>query len=159
MPHFSQKIYRQGLVRCIWRATPGNIVLIGAVIHQQQNTHKLPKSILRAVLGRMQFTLHETRGTPHGTSRLVQAMPAGLVKTRRAPSRHSRHARVYCHTTTAMHKLSTPLPPLRRTCCVTPGLSYDYERREKKRAKLIDGNDSMNIKIMSVDRTTKNECK
>ena len=27
----------------------------------------------RAVLGRMQLTLHATRGTPHGASRLVQA--------------------------------------------------------------------------------------
>ena len=64
-----------------------------------------------AVLGRMQFTLHETRRTPHGDSRLVQAMPAWLVKTRRAPSRDSRDARVYGHTTTAMHKLITTLPP------------------------------------------------
>ena len=46
--------------------------------------------------------------TPHGASRLVQAMPAWLVKTRRAPSRHSRDARVHGLTTRAMHKLSTP---------------------------------------------------
>ena len=59
----------------------------------------------------MQFTLHATRRTPHGASCLVLAIPAWLVKTRRAPSRHSRNARVYAHTTTAMHKLSTP-PPL-----------------------------------------------
>ena len=59
----------------------------------------------------MQFTLHATRQqTPHGASRLVQAMSAWLVKTRRAPSQHSRDARVYGHTTTAMHKLSTPRP-------------------------------------------------
>ena len=56
----------------------------------------------------MQFTLHATRRTPHGASRLVQAMSAWLVKTRRAPSRHSRDPRVYGHTTTAMNKLSTP---------------------------------------------------
>ena len=60
----------------------------------------------------MQFTLHATRRTPHGASCLVQAMSTWLVKTRRAPSRHSRDARVYGHTTTAMHKLSTPPPPL-----------------------------------------------
>ena len=71
----------------------------------------MPKSVLRAVLGRMQFTLHATRRTPHGASRFVQAVSAWLVKTRRAPSRHSRDARVYDHTTTAMHKLSTPPPP------------------------------------------------
>ena len=59
----------------------------------------------------MQFTLHATRRTPHGVSRLVQAMSAWLVKTWRNPSRHSMNARVYGHTTTAMHKLSTPRPP------------------------------------------------
>ena len=67
-------------------------------------------SLPGAVLGRMQFTLHATHRTPHGASRLVQAMSAWLVKTRSAPSRHSRDARVYGHTTTAMHKLSPPPP-------------------------------------------------
>ena len=38
-------------------------------------------------------------------------MPAWSVKARRAPSRHSRNARAYGHTTTAMHKLSTPPTP------------------------------------------------
>ena len=69
----------------------------------------MPKSVLRAVLGRIQFTLHAIRRTPHGASRLVQAMSAWSVNTRRAPSRD---ARVYGHTTTAMHKLSTPPPTL-----------------------------------------------
>ena len=87
-------------------------LLIGAVIHGQENRHKVPKSVLRVVLGRMRFTLRATRRTPHGAMRLVHAMSAWLVKTRRAPSRHSRDARVYGHTTTAMHILSTPpLPP------------------------------------------------
>ena len=53
---------------------------------------------------------HATRRTPHGASRLVQAMFAWLVKTRRALSRHSRDAWVYGHTTTVMHKLGTPPP-------------------------------------------------
>ena len=71
----------------------------------------MPKSVLRAVLGRMQFTLHATCGTPHEASRLVQATSAWLVKTRRAPSRHCRGAKVNGHATTVMHKLSTrPLP-------------------------------------------------
>ena len=70
----------------------------------------MPNSVLRAVLGRMQFALHATRRTPYGASRLVQALSAWLMKTRRAPSRHSRDARVYGHKTTAMHKLSTPPP-------------------------------------------------
>ena len=47
--------------------------------------------------------LHATRRTPHGASRLVQAMSAWLAKTKRAPSLHSRDARVYGHTTTAMY--------------------------------------------------------
>ena len=85
--------------------------LANAVVYKQESRHKVTKSVLRAVLGRMQFTLQATRPTPHGASRLVQPMSAWLVKTRRAPSRHRRDARVYGHTTTAMHKLSTPPPP------------------------------------------------
>ena len=38
-------------------------------------------------------------------------MCAWLVKTRRAPSRHSRDERVYGQTTMAVHKLRTPPPP------------------------------------------------
>ena len=72
----------------------------------------MPKSVLRAVLGRMQVTLHATRRTPHSASRLVETISALLVKTRRAPSQDSKDARVYGHTTTVMHKLSTPPPPL-----------------------------------------------
>ena len=53
----------------------------------------------------MHLTLHATPQTPHGASRLVQAMSAWLVKTRHAPSRHCRDARVYGHTTTAMHEI------------------------------------------------------
>ena len=41
----------------------------------------------------------------------IKTMSTWLVKTRRAPSRHSRDARVNGHTTTVMHKLSTPSPP------------------------------------------------
>ena len=42
----------------------------------------------------------------------MQAMLAWLVKIRRAPSRHRRDARVYGHSTMAMHKLNTPPPSL-----------------------------------------------
>ena len=55
------------------------------------------KSGSQAVLSRMRLTLHATRQTPDGASRLVQAMPAWLVKTRRAPSRHCRDATVHVH--------------------------------------------------------------
>ena len=89
---------------------PALLAVPGVAIHRQ-HSHKVPKAVSRAVLGRMQFTLNATRRTPHGASRLVQERSAWLVKTRRAPSRHSRDARVYGHTTTAMHQLSTP-PPL-----------------------------------------------
>ena len=64
----------------------------------------------KAVLSRMQLTLHATRPIPHGASRLVQAMSAWSVKTR--PSQHCWDARVYGHTTrTAMHNsVYNPLP-------------------------------------------------
>ena len=70
------------------------------------------KSASQAGLGRMQPTLHATRRTPHGASRLVLAMYAWSVKTRHAPSRHCRDARVYGHMTTAMHEYRVhPAPP------------------------------------------------
>ena len=91
----------------------------------------MPKSVLRAVFERMQFTLHTTCRAPHGASRLVQAMPTWLVKTRRAPSRHSRDARIYGHRTMAMHKLSTPpspSPPLTNSKpCVPPFRPFQWE--------------------------------
>ena len=62
-------------------ATPENkVYLIGAAIHKQESRRKVPKSVLRAVLGRTQLALHATRRTPHGASRLVQALFAWLVK-------------------------------------------------------------------------------
>ena len=56
--------------------------------------------------------IHATRRTPHGASRLVQAMSAWLVwKPDVLRPGINRDARVYGHTTTAMHKLSTPRIP------------------------------------------------
>ena len=96
------------------------------------------KSVLRAVLGRMQFTLHATRRPPLGASRLVQAMSAWFVKTRRAPSRHSRDARVYSHTTTAMHKLSTLPPPSTFFLPTSPlHRKYPPRRRYTSRQKVL----------------------
>ena len=60
----------------------------------------------------MQLTLHATRRTPNGASRLMLAMSAWSVKTRRAPSRHCEYAKVYGHATTAMHD-NEYLPPPR----------------------------------------------
>ena len=47
-----------------------NVQLIGAVIHKQESRRKVPKSVLRADLGRMQCTHHATRRTTHGASQL-----------------------------------------------------------------------------------------
>ena len=66
----------------------------------------------KAVLSRMQLTLHATHRTPHGASRLVLAMSAWSVKTQRAQSLHCRDARVYRHTTTAMHENEYPPSPI-----------------------------------------------
>ena len=68
----------------------------------------------------MQLTLHATRRTPHGASRLVLAMFAWSVRARHAPSRHCRDARVYDDTTTAMHDNEYPPPPLPARA-TTPG--------------------------------------
>ena len=62
----------------------------------------------QAVRSRMQLALHATHRTSHGASRLVQAMSTWSARTRRAPSRQCRGARVYGHTTTAMHDMKWP---------------------------------------------------
>ena len=60
----------------------------------------------------MQLTLHATRRTPPGASRLVQAMSARSVKTRRSPSQHCMDIKAYGHTPMAMHDNEyTPPPP------------------------------------------------
>ena len=59
------------------------------VIHERESTHKVPAYASQAVLCRMLLTLHTTRRTPQGASRLVPAKSAAWsVKTGRAPSRH-----------------------------------------------------------------------
>ena len=81
------------------------------------------ESASEEVLSMMQLTPHATRPTPHCASRLVQAMSAWLVKTRRAPSRYYRNAKsVYGHTTTAMHDNEYTAPPPR-------GHTLDYIKR------------------------------
>ena len=106
-PRLAYKCTHESAQEALWLSLPPSHLI---VIHKQESRHNVPKSVFRAVLGKMPFTLRATRQTPHGASRLMQAMSAWLVKTRRAPSRHSRDARVHGHTTTAMHKLSTPPP-------------------------------------------------
>ena len=70
----------------------------------------------------MQLTLHATRRTPHGDSRLVPAMSAWSVKTPHAPSRHCRDPRVYGHTTAALHEYRVH-PSLRAGTSWTPKFS------------------------------------
>ena len=86
--------------------------------HQQTNQfirrchppiHVARKPASQTVPSRMQLTLHATRRTSHGASRLLQAMSAWSVKTRGAPSRHLYTGRVHGHTTTAMHGMGTAL--------------------------------------------------
>ena len=69
----------------------------------QECTHRVPKSASQAVLRKVLLTLHATRRTPHGASRLVDAMIAWSVKTRPAPSLIRTDAGVYGHMTTGMH--------------------------------------------------------
>ena len=60
------------------------------------------KSVSQAVLSSTQLTLHATRRAPHGALRLVLATSAWSVKTRRAPPRQCRDARLYGHTSTTL---------------------------------------------------------
>ena len=136
--------------------TPENEVTLCAVVHKQESRHKVPKSVLRAVLGRIQLTLHATRRTSHGASRLVQAMSAWLVKTRRAPSRQSRDARVYGQTTTAMHKLSTPPPPpapppLLCTCPALLGVPCARVAWRKDGKRLASASDDRTVRVWNVE--------
>ena len=78
----------------------------------------------------MQLTLHTARPTSQGDSRLGQAMSAWSVKTRHATSRPCTDARVYGHTTTAMHNMSTPPPALTSPLVRGGGAS----RRHKSKA-------------------------
>ena len=82
-------------------------------------------SASQAVLSGMQLTLHATRRTPHGASRLAQATFAWSAKPRHAPSRQCRDAGVCVHATTAMHEIEYisfndyPPPPFhRRAPCI-----------------------------------------
>ena len=73
-------------------------------------TRTLPFSVVRC----LQRTACN-RFNNYRASLLMHAMSAWSVKTRHAPSRHCREARVYGHTTMAMHAMSTPPPPLPRS--------------------------------------------
>ena len=86
-------------------ATPGNDSINSTMTSMCK---KCPPQ--KRFFSRMQLDHHATRPRPQGASCLVQAMSVWSVKTRHAPSPHCRNARVYGHTTTAMHDMSTPPP-------------------------------------------------
>ena len=92
---------------CLWKwSQPGN-----KLIHSKLSyICKKARTASQVVLSRLQLKFHSTHQTLHGASRLLQAMSAWSVKTRRAPPRHCTDARVYIKTT-FMHEMSTP-PPL-----------------------------------------------
>ena len=68
------------------------------------------KPASKRILVIVQLTLHATRRTPQGASRLVLAMLAWSVKSRPAPSRHYTDAGVYDHSTTTMRN-NEYIPP------------------------------------------------
>ena len=83
--------------------------------------------VSKAVFMRTQLILTcDWRNTSRFASRLMQASSAWSVKTRRAPSRHCRDARVYRHTTTAMHD-NEYTPPLRNHFLLTAGFLHKGE--------------------------------
>ena len=76
------------------------------VLHPRKKTHSI----------QIETQLRDTKNHPRegnaiekiGTPPPIQGMS---MKTLHAPSRHCRYARVYRHTTTAMHGMSTPPIP------------------------------------------------
>ena len=82
------------------------------VVHVQERTHDVHESPPHKwFLVGCSSPLMRLADTPHDASSFVHARSAWSVKTKRAPSQHGRHARVYGHSTTAMHEMSTPFPP------------------------------------------------
>ena len=128
-------------VVCIWQGIHEAVTMytrccLWKLPHQETNQfirrcHPCArKSASKVVLRSMQPTLSATRPTPHGASRLVRAMTAWLVKTRRAPSQCCRGARVHGQTTittTAIHDMSTP-PPRPQTRYI---LMLRFKRRRR----------------------------
>ena len=83
--------------------------LVGAMVGTYKCNHMQESPRHKRPSRRVQLTLHATRPSPHGASRLVQqAMSVWSVKTRRTPSRRCRDARIYGHATTAMHDMRAP---------------------------------------------------
>ena len=95
--------------------TGKQIISFDSVIHMQESPpHK------RCLVG-FRSPCH----SPNNSRRFaLGASDVFLVKTRRAPSRHCRDARVYGHTTTAMHDMSTP--PRNACACLQQPFCFVY---------------------------------
>ena len=138
MYHVVCAVYGKAPTRQLYIVCP--LLSLEVATAQNKSIHPTLSSIrnkvrLKSGVSRMQLTLHATRLTAHGASRLVQAISAWSVKTLRAPSRHCRDARVYGHTTTAMHVTSTtPSPHLsphgcHPSCCCCCSRLYDNRQK------------------------------
>ena len=106
---------------------------------ESESMNSTPSSICKKVrrtsgsyCRRMQLTLHATRRTPHDASRLVLATSAWSMKSRPAPSRHCRHARVYGRTTTAMHD-NEYTPPRARAGYIVESYAIQGSLRTRRR--------------------------
>ena len=110
----------------------------------------------------MQLTLHATRQTPHGASRFLLAMSACSVKTRCAPSRHYRDARVYGHTTTAMNdnEYTRPDPPIQRTttCIITCTIACYKIPQPEDQSDAEDGTPHSPLQVWEGARELRSMC-
>ena len=97
------------------------LVLRGTIVNRTYGTHKnlytnfySQHLVLFTMVPRdsMQLAFRATRRTHHGASRLVQAMSAWSVKTRRRPSRHCRDAEAHGHACDYGHACQRAPPPL-----------------------------------------------
>ena len=79
------------------------------------------------------------------------AMFAWSVKSRRAPSRHCRDAKVYGHTTKAMHDNEYTIR-LRRCVLLSTLLLVRPSREKKKRFYVVDGNNVGTVGRVSIRR-------
>ena len=101
-------------------------------------------STSQAVLGSTQLTLRATHPTPGGASRLVQV--CACLVGERPQYRHCRGARVYRHTTTAMHAnehTHTPLARSSRPRASSPPLclgSKPTPRGDSEKSRAVPGN-------------------
>ena len=95
----------------------------------QESTNKVRQFASQVVRSRIRLTLHATCRTLQGASRLVHAMSAWSAKTRHAPSRHCREARVYTlwsyHYGQAQTEYTPPRPPLPHSSMALPLLVVD----------------------------------